>query len=75
MNNLTMLDPFPFILPKPSRFGKGRISITKGLVPLYNKLGGKTKGVKTLQSIRNVILILNESDEGVSHKMAIHKLV
>ena len=70
-----MLDPFPLILLKPSKFGKGRLPTTKGFVLLYSRPRGKTKGVKTLQSISNIILILNDSQEGVIYKMAIHKLI
>ena len=75
MKDFTMLDPFPLILAKPRRLAKGRLPIKKGFVPLYSRPEGKTKGVKTLQSIINIILILNESEKGVIHKMAIHKLL
>ena len=74
MKNLTIIDPFPLIFPKPSRFGKGILPIIEGFVPLYSKPEGKTKGVKTLQSISNIILILNESEEGFIYEMAIQKL-
>ena len=70
-----MLDPFPLILSKPIWLGTGRLCVTKNFVPLYSRPEGKTKGVKTLQSIINIILILNESEKGVIHKMAIHKLI
>ena len=37
MKDLPMLNPLPLILLKPSKTRKGRLSITKGFVPLNNR--------------------------------------